>query len=314
MNAGSLIEVEGLEVIYGGGKGLFGRQKPGNRVLKGVDLTIGRGEMVGIVGESGSGKTTLGRALLGLVPATAGQIRFDGRAMSGLSKGEMRPLRRRMQMIFQDPMASLNPRHSIRRILSAPLFLHGLARSEAEAETQLAAMLARVSLPPVVLDRSPHELSGGQRQRVGIARAALLRPDFVLADEIVSGLDVSTQAQVLNLLKGLSRDMGLAMAFISHDLSVIRAVCDRVYVLRYGEIVEAGPCARVFDNPQSDYTRLLIDAIPLPEIDPDWLGRTPPTAADGTHRAAPGAGGGGSVLPSGFGRAAAITPLQEKRA
>lgn len=270
----ALLEASGVEVTYGGGKGLFGQRKPGTRVLHGIDITIGRGETVGIVGESGSGKTTLGRALLRLVPTSAGSIRFDGRDLSSLDEAEMRRLRRRMQMIFQDPMASLNPRHSIRRILSAPLFLHGLARSMDEAEAQIRTMLDRVSLKPVVLDRSPHELSGGQRQRIGIARAALLKPDFVLADEVVSGLDVSTQAQVLNLLKELSKDMGLSMAFISHDLSVIRAICDRVYVLRFGEIVEAGPCSEVFDTPQTDYTRLLLDAIPLPEIDPDWLTST----------------------------------------
>ncbi|MDQ0393394.1 ATP-binding cassette domain-containing protein [Labrys monachus] len=269
--ATALVEARGVEVTYGGGRPLFGPKQPGIRVLHGVNVTIGRGETVGIVGESGSGKTTLGRALLRLVPVSAGTIRLDGRDITRLGGAEMRPLRRRMQMIFQDPMASLNPRHSIRRILGEPLLLHGVAGNRREAEVQIRAMLNRVSLPAAVLDRSPHELSGGQRQRVGIARAALLRPDFVLADEIVSGLDVSTQALVLRLLKELSRDMGLAMAFISHDLSVIRAICDRVYVMRFGEVVEEGPCAQVFDHPQSDYTRLLLDAIPLPEVDPHWL-------------------------------------------
>ena len=183
----------------------------------------------------------------------------------------MRPYRKRMQMFFQDPMASLNPRHSIRQILAGPLLFHGLAKSEAEADQRIARMLDRVGLPSIVLRRNPHELSGGQRQRIGIARAALLEPEFVLADEIVSGLDVSTQAQVLNLLKDLCRDLGLAMAFISHDLSVIRAVCDRVYVMRQGRVEEAGACATLFDNPQSAYTRELLDAIPLPEVDTDWL-------------------------------------------
>jgi ABC-type oligopeptide transport system ATPase subunit len=176
-----------------------------------------------------------------------------------------------MQMIFQDPMASLNPRHSIRRILIEPMLLHGLAANATEAEVKVLRILDRFTLPKAVLGRNAHELSGGQRQRIGIARAALLEPDFVLADEIVSGLDVSTQAQVLNLLKDLSRDMGLSMAFISHDLSVIRAICDRVYVLRFGKVVEAGACEQVFANPKSAYTRALLDAIPLPEIDPDWL-------------------------------------------
>ncbi len=260
-NEAGLLEAKGIEVTYGGKV----------RVLHGIDLTIRKGEAVGIVGESGSGKSTLGRALLRLTPVSAGMVTFDGQDITTLSPARMRPLRLRMQMIFQDPMASLNPRHSIGRILSEPLYLHGLAENRHDAERQVKAMLDRVSLSPVVLGRSPHELSGGQRQRVGIARAALLKPDFVLADEVVSGLDVSTQAMVLNLLKELSREMGLAMAFISHDLSVIRAICDRVYVLRFGEVVEQGPCATIFDAPRSDYTRHLLDAIPLPEIDPDWL-------------------------------------------
>jgi ABC-type glutathione transport system ATPase component len=268
--ADDLLTARGIEVTYGGNR-LFGGA--GHKVLHGVDLTIRRGETVGIVGESGSGKTTLGRALLRLVGTSAGEIRFDGRDITHLPDGEMRPLRRRMQMIFQDPMASLNPRHSVRRILVEPILLHNLASSAKEAEARVLKILDRFTLPKVVLDRNPHELSGGQRQRIGIARAALLEPDFVLADEIVSGLDVSTQAQVLNLLRDLSRDMGLAMAFISHDLSVIRAVCERVYVMRFGKVVEEGRCADVFAAPKSEYTRALLDAIPLPEIDPGWLDR-----------------------------------------
>jgi ABC-type glutathione transport system ATPase component len=177
-------------------------------------------------------------------------------------------------------MASLNPRHTIRRILIAPMLLHGVASHAGAAETMVLAFFARVGLPAVVLDRSPHELSGGQRQRVGIARALLLRPDFVLADEIVSGLDVSTQAQVLTLLRELTVEFGLALAFISHDLSVIRAVCDRVIVLREGVIVEEGRCDAVFAAPKAAYTRALIDAIPLPEIDPTWLDRA--VAVDAT--------------------------------
>lgn len=271
-----LFEAKGVEVTYGQSQGLFGHGLPGVRVLHGVDLSIRRGETVGIVGESGSGKTTLGRALLKLVPVSGGTIRFDGQDITNLSADAMRPLRRRMQMIFQDPMASLNPRHSIRQILTEPLFLHGLATDRRDAERQVRAILDRVSLPPVTLERAPHELSGGQRQRIGIARAVLMKPDFVLADEIVSGLDVSTQAQVLNLLKALSQEMGLSMAFISHDLSVIRAVCDRVTVMRFGEVVEEGACETVFDAPQSPYTRLLLDAIPLPEIDDGWLTRPAP--------------------------------------
>ena len=269
----TLLSAKGIEVTYGAKQHLFGPPGLGIKVLHGVDIDIRRGETVGIVGESGSGKTTLGRALLRLVDVSAGAIHFDGRDITRLPDAEMRPLRRRMQMIFQDPMASLNPRHTIRRILVEPVLLHGLATDRKAAERRVATILERVTLPPSCLDRKPHELSGGQRQRIGIARAALLEPDFVLADEIVSGLDVSTQAQVLNLLKELSRDLGLSMAFISHDLSVIRAICDRVYVMRHGRVVEEGDCERVFAAPTSSYTRTLLDAIPLPEIDPHWLSR-----------------------------------------
>ncbi len=192
----------------------------------------------------------------------------------------MRPLRRRMQLIFQDPMASLNPRHTIRRIVTEPMLFHGVAtRPRPTPKSRARAIFDRFSLPAACLDRYPHELSGGQRQRVGIARAALLAPDFVLADEIVSGLDVSTQAQVLNLLGGLSRDLGLAMAFISHDLSVIRAVCDRVYVFAHGEIVEEGPCDERLRRADSTPTRArCIDAIPSSAVSPDWLRRD--TAAE----------------------------------
>lgn len=268
-----LLQATGIEVTYGVRRGLFAAANAGFKVLHGIDLSIAKGETIGIVGESGSGKTTLGRALLRLVETTAGSLVFDGTDITHMRASELRPMRRRMQMIFQDPMASLNPRHTIRRILAEPLLLHGMAAGPGEADAQIGRFLDRVGLPLATLDRNPHELSGGQRQRVGIARAALLKPDFVLADEIVSGLDVSTQAQVLTLLKDLSKEMGLAMAFISHDLSVIRAVCDRVYVLQGGRIVETGPCASVFDHPQSDYTKTLLDAIPLPEIDADWLER-----------------------------------------
>ena len=268
-----ILVAENLEVGFGAGGGWLGGERKTTKVLRGVSLRVGRGETVGIVGESGSGKTTLGRALLRLVDANAGSIHFDGHDITRLDERAMRPFRRRMQLIFQDPMASLNPRHTIRRIVTEPMRFHGVAADAEDAEARARAIFARFSLPPACLDRYPHELSGGQRQRVGIARAALLSPDFVLADEIVSGLDVSTQAQVLNLLKGLSRELGLSMAFISHDLSVIRAVCDRVYVLKQGRVVEEGPCERVFASPSDAYTRALLDAIPLPQIDPDWLSR-----------------------------------------
>jgi len=276
--ADALLQAKDLVVGYGGRSSAFRRRRAVTPVLSGVSLNVGRGEVVGIVGESGSGKTTLGRALLGLVGPVSGTVTFDGIDITQMDEGAMRPLRRRMQMIFQDPMSSLNPRHTIRRILTAPLLLHRVARTARDACELAATTLDRVGLPTAALGRYPHELSGGQRQRVGIARAVMLKPDFVLADEIVSGLDVSTQAQVLRLIGDLSREMGLAMAFISHDLSVIRAVCDRVLVLHQGEVVEEGACAKVFAAPQSPYTRSLIDAIALPVPDPHWLARVPEPA------------------------------------
>jgi ABC-type glutathione transport system ATPase component len=268
-----IVVARALDVAYGGRRRLSGERIGAVKVLHRVDVRVGRGETVGIVGESGSGKTTLGRALLRLIDIDAGAIVFDGQDVSHLPEPQLRPLRRRMQMIFQDSVASLNPRHSVRRILIEPLLFHRVAHDAADAERRVRQFCDRVALPLVCLDRTPYDLSGGQRQRVGIARAALLEPDFVLADEIVSGLDVSTQAQTLNLLKSLTRDLGLAMAFISHDLSVIRAVCDRVYVMQAGRVVEEGRCEDVFAAPKSRYTQFLIDAIPLPVIDSDWLER-----------------------------------------
>jgi peptide/nickel transport system ATP-binding protein len=271
--ADDLLVANGLVVSYGARGGLLRRAGPGAIVLHGVDIRVGKGETVGIVGESGSGKTTLGRALLGLVRPAAGSIVFDGTDITALDEHARRPLRRRMQMIFQDPMSSLNPRHTIGRILIEPVLLHGLAAKQAEARALVNGVLDRVGLPRSTIDRYSFELSGGQRQRVGIARAVVLRPDFVLADEIVSGLDVSTQAQVLQLLKELTGEMHLALAFISHDLSVVRSICQRVVVMHDGRVVEEGACERVFAAPAADYTRMLIDAIPLPTIDPGWLSR-----------------------------------------
>ena len=262
--AETLLSASNVEVAYGAARKV--------KVLHGVDLSIARGETLGIVGESGSGKTTLGRALLRLVDVTAGTITFDGTDITRLDEAAMRPLRRRMQMIFQDPMSSLNPRHTIRQILTGPLLLHRLASDASDAGRQVARVVERVGLPLASLNSNPHELSGGQRQRVGIARAVVMRPDFVLADEVVSGLDMSTQAQVLSLIGELSREMGLAVAFISHDLSVIRAICDRVMVLEGGKVAEQGDCGSVFEAPRSSYTRALLDAIPLPEPMPGLAG------------------------------------------
>ena len=246
-------------------KPLFG-PAPRIEILKGLDFAIARGEVLGIVGGSGSGKSTLGRALLRLLEPTGGRITFAGQDITHLPEAGLRPLRRRMQMIFQDPMSSLNPRRRVGGIIAGPLRLQGLDR----IDTRVDEALAQVGLPLSFRSRYPHELSGGQRQRVGIARAIALRPDFILADEIVSGLDVSSQAQVLNLLEGLVRDLGLTLAFISHDLSVIRRLCSRVMVLDRGLIVEEAPTAQLFAAPQAPVTQALLDAIPLPDPDQPW--------------------------------------------
>ena len=239
---------------------------PRTEILKGLDFSIRRGEILGIVGGSGSGKSTLGRCLVRLLEPTGGSLAFAGRDITHLSEAALRPLRRRFQMIFQDPMSSLNPRHRVGQLIAAPLRLHEVA----DVKGRVAEALDLVGFPPEMAGRYPHEMSGGQRQRVGIARAIALRPDFILADEIVSGLDVSSQAQVLNLLERLVQELGLTLAFISHDLSVIRRLCSRVLVLRHGEIVEEAETQALFDHPQAAYTRELLEAIPLPDPDQPW--------------------------------------------
>lgn len=236
-------------------------------ILKGLDFTIPRGEVIGIVGGSGSGKSTLGRSLLRLLEPTGGSIHFDGKDITHLSEEQLRPLRRKFQMIFQDPMSSLNPRRRVGGIIGGPLRLHGLDRINERVDDALD----HVGLPREFRQRYPHELSGGQRQRVGIARAIALEPEFILADEIVSGLDVSSQAQVLNLLADLVSELGLTLAFISHDLSVIRRLCTRILVMHHGEIVENTETAALFDHPQSDYAKELLAAIPLPDLKQAWF-------------------------------------------
>jgi ABC-type glutathione transport system ATPase component len=237
------------------------------RILQPLSLSIAQGESVGIVGESGSGKTSLGRMLIRLHEPAEGQLLFDGQDITHAAPAALKPLRRRMQMIFQDPQSSLNPRRTVGSILAGALALHGLD----DSARAIAGLLDRVGLPASASERYPHQLSGGQRQRVGIARAISLKPDFVVADEIVSGLDVSTQAQVLDLLTSLRAEMGLTLAFISHDLSVVRHLCERVVIMQSGEIVETGATAQVFAAPVTAFTRRLIDSIPLPDITPGWL-------------------------------------------
>jgi ABC-type glutathione transport system ATPase component len=246
-------------------KPLFGTA-PRIEILKGLTFSIHKGAVIGIVGGSGSGKSTLGRALVRLLEPSAGRVRFAGRDITHLREADLRPLRRRFQMIFQDPMSSLNPRHSIGHIIAEPMRLHGFDGIAA----RVARALDHVALPAALSSRYPHELSGGQRQRVGIARAIALEPEFILADEIVSGLDVSNQAQVLRLLEDLVRDLGLTLAFISHDLSVIRRLASRVIVLQSGRIVEDSPTATLFADPQAAYTRDLLAAIPLPDPEQVW--------------------------------------------
>jgi ABC-type glutathione transport system ATPase component len=228
--------------------------------LDGVSLDIARGEVVGIVGESGSGKSTLASLAVGLAQPTSGEVLLDGEPLSALMRNHAGPWRRRIQMVFQDSSSALNPRKTIGRCLDETLALRGVPRNEREGETQ--ALLALVGLGPEMAPRLPHEASGGQRQRVGLARALAMRPDILIADEPVSSLDVSLQAQVINLLSRLARELGLTLLFISHDLALVRTLCTRIIVMRKGQIVEQGPCLDVLDRPSHPYTQLLIAAVP----------------------------------------------------
>jgi ABC-type glutathione transport system ATPase component len=228
--------------------------------LAGVSLEVARGDIVGIVGESGSGKSTLANIAVGLTRPTSGEVLLDGEPLSALMRDHGGPWRRRIQMAFQDSSSALNPRKSVSRCLTETLALRGVPKSEREAEA--LAMLALVGLGAELAPRLPHELSGGQRQRVGLARALAMKPDILIADEPVSSLDVSLQAQVINLLSRLTRELGLTLLFISHDLALVRTLCSRIIVMRKGEIVEQGPCLDVLDHPAHPYTQLLIAAVP----------------------------------------------------
>ncbi len=262
--------VLGLTLPDRSGKPVFGRV-PNVSIFRNVDLVVEAGESVGIVGESGSGKTSLARTLLRLYRPTAGTLRLLGRDITHATEDSLRALRPQIQAVFQDPMSSLNPRHRIGTVLSQPLLAYGRSPDREDAWRRAESLLERVGLPARFAHRYPHELSGGQRQRVGIARAIALKPSLIVADEIVSGLDVSTQAQILALLRELRTDGSLV--FISHDLSVVRALCDRVLVMRQGEIVESGPCEVLFANPTHVYTRNLLEAVVLPDLDPEWATR-----------------------------------------
>ncbi len=234
------------------------------RAVDGVSLDILTGQVVGLVGESGCGKSTLGRVALGLLPPTAGAVRFRGRDLAKLGKEELRALRKDMQIIFQDPFASLNPRMRVRDIVTEPLVIHRLA-GPAELNARGARLLEKVGLTADALDRYPHEFSGGQRQRIGIARALASDPAFIVADEPVSALDVSVQAQIINLLGDLQHDLGLAFLFIAHDLNVVRHFSDRVAVMYLGKIVEIAPAEEIYQKPSHPYTEALLADIPVPD-------------------------------------------------
>ncbi|MER9129496.1 oligopeptide/dipeptide ABC transporter ATP-binding protein [Mesorhizobium sp. M0768] len=233
------------------------------RAVDGVSLEVGRGETVGLVGESGCGKSTLGKTIMRLVDPTSGRIEFNGTDITVLDARRLKAARRNIQMIFQDPFASLNPRHTIGDILTAPLKVHGIGNT-AERRTIVEDIIERVGLPRDSLGRYPHEFSGGQRQRIGIARALILNPELVVCDEPVSALDLSIQAQILNLLVDMKRQLGLSYLFISHDLSVVRYFADRVLVMYLGRIVESADNAALWTSPKHPYTRALMDAVPDP--------------------------------------------------
>jgi oligopeptide transport system ATP-binding protein len=245
--------------------------------VDGVSFTLGRGEMLGLVGESGSGKSTVANCVLRLTKPTSGTIRLNGADITQLSRRAMRPMRRDLHMVFQDPYSSLNPRMTCGDIVGEPVRLHGLARRRA-LDARVETIFDSVGLRSELRFRYPHELSGGQRQRVGLARALILEPSVLVADEPVSALDVSVQAAILNLLRDLQRDMRFSCLFITHDLATVEFLCDRVAVMYLGEIVEIGPRAAVFENPQHPYTRRLMAAVPVP--DPTRRGRERTLTAD----------------------------------
>lgn len=251
----SLLVVDSLRVG-------FGRGKRSRIVVDDVSFNVARGEALAIVGESGSGKTTVGRAVLRLIPALSGRVVFDGTDVLSAGSDSLRTLRRRFQIIFQDPGGSLNPRMRVRDILAEPLLVHRLHAGPADLASQCVAMLERCGMSAAALDRFPHEFSGGQKQRIAIARALMLHPSLIVCDEPTSALDVSVQAQIINLMSDLRDSLGLSYLFISHDFGVVRALCDRVAVMQSGRIIETGESDRVINSPQHEYTRALVNAAP----------------------------------------------------
>ena len=258
----ALLRTEGLEVHFPVRAGFFGQRHSAIRAVDGVDLTLNLGETLGLVGESGSGKTTTGRAIMRLNPPTGGRVLFEGRAVQDISGKEFRKFRRKFQIVFQDPYSSLDPRMTVRSIIAEPLVVAGIG-NRASRNVRVNELLELVGLESVHGDRYPHALSGGQRQRIGIARALALNPQLLILDEPVSSLDVSLQAQIINLLKDIQQELGLAYLFITHDLSVVRQICDRVAIMYLGRIVEIGTVEEIFDNPSHPYTQALLSAVPI---------------------------------------------------
>jgi oligopeptide/dipeptide ABC transporter ATP-binding protein len=260
-----LVEVRGLKTWFPVRSGVVSRVAGWVRAVDGVDLAIQEGETLGLVGESGCGKSTLGRSILRLVDPTAGEVLFKGKSVLRMRAGAMRRLRREMQIIFQDPFASLDPRQTVEQILGEPLDIHGLARGRRRRRQRIAELLELVGLAPDFAGRYPHEFSGGQRQRIGIARALAVEPSFIVCDEPISALDVSIQAQIINLLEELQDRLHLTYLFIAHDLSVVKHISDRIAVMYVGKVVEVSPARDLYRRPKHPYTASLLSAIPIPD-------------------------------------------------
>ncbi len=261
-----LLEVENLATHFPVRTGVLQRATGIVKAVDDVSLTVAKGETLGLVGESGSGKTTVGRTILRLIPATAGTVRFDGRDVLSATPGQMQALRRRMQIVFQDPAGSLNPHMRIGEIVAEPIRVHNLIVEPDRIRKRVGDLLERCGMPAASASRFPHEFSGGQRQRIGIARALATEPEFIVCDEPTSALDVSVQAQVLNLLRDLQKELGLSYLFISHDMAVVHHMCDRIAVMKSGRIVEQDERDRIIFDAQHPYTRALLKAVPRPRV------------------------------------------------
>jgi ABC-type oligopeptide transport system ATPase subunit len=262
INENILLQVRGLKTYFSSQSGtIFNRQKQLNKAVNDVSFDIKRGEIIGLVGESGSGKSTIGRSILQLLPVTGGSVKFKGEELTQLNHKQLTAMRRQMQMIFQDPYASLNPRMTVLSLLAEPLLFHGLANKK-NVKDQVLALMDDVGLAHNSLRKYPHEFSGGQRQRIAIARAIATKPELIIADEPVSALDVTIQTQILDLILSLVNKHNLTMLFISHDLSVVRSLCDRVIVMNHGKVVETGHTESLYAEPTHSYTKALLSAIP----------------------------------------------------